>query len=100
MLEEREALIERGLGDLQDREKRLSAREGSLEAKLNRCFLRHLSRSCCLLGESYDRLASRKSVSPVRVRNIVHHPIMYAVPLTFTDHDGFEDICEATRSVT
>jgi len=52
MLEEREALIELRLGDLKDREKRLSAREASLEAKLNRCFLRHLSRCCCLLGES------------------------------------------------
>lgn len=52
MLEEREALIERRLGDLKDREKRPSAREPSLEAKLNRCSLRQLSRCRCLLDES------------------------------------------------
>ena len=42
-LDEREAMIERRLGDLKDREKRLCAREASLEAKLNRYSLRHLS---------------------------------------------------------
>ena len=35
-LDEREAMIERRLGELKDREKRLSAREASLEPKLKR----------------------------------------------------------------
>jgi hypothetical protein len=63
-LDEREAMIERRLGELKDREKRLSAREASLEAKLNRNFLCHLSQYRHLLDEADVRLAFRKSASP------------------------------------
>ena len=63
-LDEREAMIERRLGELKDREKRLSAREASLEARLNRYFFRHLSQYRRLLNQSDDRLAFRKSASP------------------------------------
>jgi hypothetical protein len=48
----REAMIERHLGKLRDRKKRLSAREASLEAKLNQYFLRHSSQYRRLLDRS------------------------------------------------
>ena len=66
-LDEREAVIERRLGDLKDREKKLFAREASLEAKLNRYFIRHLSQYRFARDESDVRLAFRKSASPGQV---------------------------------
>jgi len=86
-LDERETMIERRLGELKDREKRLSAREASLEAKLNRYFLRHFSgfRRFWMNLTIASLFANQRL--PVRFRIIGQLPSMNCFLFLF-DHDG------------